>query len=202
MADAKEVKVPDIGDFSEVPVIEILVSAGDEIDEEAPVVTLESDKATMDVPAPFAGKVVELKVDVGDKVSEGDVLAMVEAEDGSGDGDEGTDDEAGSDDGGSDGEEGSGNEEEGDSDAEGREATAEEAEPSTQEDGEGEGGEANKREDPDGVDQPSEEKARQDAAEMGPDEPGEAVYATPSVRKLGRELGVDLSKVKGTGRKG
>src|SRR3954471_3492551 len=77
-----EVKVPDIGDFTDVPVIEVLVSAGDEVAEEDPLVTLESDKATMDVPAPAAGKVSELKVSVGDKVSEGTVILVMDSADG------------------------------------------------------------------------------------------------------------------------
>jgi dihydrolipoamide dehydrogenase len=69
-----EIRVPDIGDFTDVPVIEILVSPGDEVAVEEPLVTLESDKATMDVPAPVAGKVEQLHVKVGDRVSEGSVL--------------------------------------------------------------------------------------------------------------------------------
>ena len=69
-----EVQVPDIGDFAEVPVIEIHVAPGDEVAVEDPLVTLESDKATMDVPAPFAGVVSELRVEIGDRVSEGSVL--------------------------------------------------------------------------------------------------------------------------------
>ncbi len=77
-----EVKVPDIGDFEDVPVIEVLVSAGDEVAEEDPLITLESDKATMDVPAPAAGKVSELKVSVGDKVSEGTVILVLDSADG------------------------------------------------------------------------------------------------------------------------
>ena len=70
MTNPIEVKVPDIGDFADVPVIEILVKAGDSIKAEDPLVMLESDKATMEVPAPLAGTVVELKVSVGDTVSE------------------------------------------------------------------------------------------------------------------------------------
>ena len=75
-----EVKVPDIGDFSDVPVIGIMVSPGDMVDKEDPLVELESDKATMEVPSPVAGKVVEIKVKEGDKVSEGSVILTVEAE--------------------------------------------------------------------------------------------------------------------------
>ena len=78
MAEVKEVAVPDIGDFDEVPVIEVLVSPGDTVAEEDPLVTLESDKATMDVPAPFAGVVQDLKVNVGDKVSQGTALLLIE----------------------------------------------------------------------------------------------------------------------------
>src|SRR5439155_5408434 len=78
MADSVEVKVPDIGDFTDVPVIEILVDVGQEIAEEDPLVTLESDKATMDVPAPQAGVVRELKVALGDRVSEGTPILVLE----------------------------------------------------------------------------------------------------------------------------
>jgi len=70
-SDAVAVEVPDIGDFEDVPVIEILVSPGDSVAVDDPLLTLESDKATMDVPAPFAGTVGELMVKVGDKVSQG-----------------------------------------------------------------------------------------------------------------------------------
>jgi pyruvate dehydrogenase E2 component (dihydrolipoamide acetyltransferase) len=78
-----EVKVPDIGDFKNIPVIEVLVKPGDPVKKETPLVTLESDKATMEVPAPAAGVVKEIKVKVGDKVSEGTLVLMLEA---SGDG--------------------------------------------------------------------------------------------------------------------
>jgi dihydrolipoamide dehydrogenase len=77
-ATLTKVEVPDIGDFDDVPVIEILVSVGDEVSVEDPLVTLESDKATMDVPAPFAGVVSELSVSVGDRVSEGSLLLKVD----------------------------------------------------------------------------------------------------------------------------
>jgi dihydrolipoamide dehydrogenase len=73
-----EVRVPDIGDFTDVPVIEIHVSPGDEVSIEDPLVTLESDKATMDVPAPQAGTVAQLRVQIGDRVSEGSVLLTLE----------------------------------------------------------------------------------------------------------------------------
>ncbi|MBV6476110.1 MAG: dihydrolipoyl dehydrogenase [Rhodocyclaceae bacterium] len=74
-----EVKVPDIGDFKDVPVIGIEVSPGDTVKAEDPLVTLESDKATMEVPAPAAGTVKEIKLKVGDKVSEGTLVLLLEA---------------------------------------------------------------------------------------------------------------------------
>jgi dihydrolipoamide dehydrogenase len=81
-----EVRVPDIGDFTDVPVIEIHVSPGDEVSPEDPLITLESDKATMDVPAPAGGTVTQLSVSIGDRVSEGSVLLTLEGgPDGAGD---------------------------------------------------------------------------------------------------------------------
>src|SRR5438270_6721739 len=79
MAEMTQVAVPDIGDFTDVPVIEILVAEGDTVDLEAPLVTLESDKATMEIPAPVAGTVDKLLVKLGDKVSEGTPVATIAA---------------------------------------------------------------------------------------------------------------------------
>ncbi len=76
---AVDVKVPDIGDFKDIPVIEIFVKPGDVVKAEDSLVTLESDKATMDVPAPAAGTVREVRVKLGDKVSEGSVIVVLEA---------------------------------------------------------------------------------------------------------------------------
>lgn len=72
-----EVRVPDIGDFKDVPVIEVMVATGDSVRVDSPLVTLESDKATMEVPSPAAGVVKEMKVKVGDKVSDGSVLLVL-----------------------------------------------------------------------------------------------------------------------------
>jgi dihydrolipoamide dehydrogenase len=77
---AIEVKVPDIGDFKDVPVIEVLVKPGDVVKKEDALVTLESDKATMDVPSPYAGRVKEVRVKVGDRVAQGTLIAMLEGE--------------------------------------------------------------------------------------------------------------------------
>lgn len=95
MADSKEVLVPDVGG-EEVEVIEIIVSKGDSVDAEDGLITVESDKASMDIPAPFAGKVSEIKVSVGDKISEGDLIAMIEAGESSDDDSDDDGDDSGS----------------------------------------------------------------------------------------------------------
>ena len=88
MAQLKEARVPDIGDYNDVPVIELLVAVGDTVAKDQGLATLESDKATMEVPAPFAGVVRELKIKLGDTLSEGAVVALIEPLDaGGGDGD-------------------------------------------------------------------------------------------------------------------
>ncbi|HUH90016.1 MAG TPA: dihydrolipoyllysine-residue acetyltransferase [Lysobacter sp.] len=78
MAELKEARVPDIGGYDGVPVIEVLVAVGDTVQVDQGLVTLESDKATMEVPAPFAGVVRELKVKLGDEIAEGSVVALIE----------------------------------------------------------------------------------------------------------------------------
>ncbi|MGD7350704.1 biotin/lipoyl-containing protein, partial [Ralstonia pseudosolanacearum] len=74
-----EIKVPDIGDYKDVDVIEVMVKAGDVVAVDQSLITLETDKATMDVPADVAGRIVEVKIKVGDKASQGTVIATVEA---------------------------------------------------------------------------------------------------------------------------
>ena len=168
-----DVKVPDIGDFEDVPVIEILVSEGDTVEADEGLITLESEKATMDVPAPEAGKVTEILVSVGDKVSEGTVIAKLQADDGDDSGEDDSGDEAEGEDGADSGDETPGDEDSKD------EADASE------------------------VDEGGSEKADTDEQAKPSDGPsGEPVYASPSVRRLAREQGVDLAKVEGTGRKG
>ena len=78
MPQILEIKIPDIGDFQEVTVIEVLVKPGDRVQVEDSLITLESDKATMDVPSPAAGTVKEVKVKVGDKVAEGALVLLLE----------------------------------------------------------------------------------------------------------------------------
>ena len=156
------VEVPDIGDFQDVPVIEILVSPGDAVAADDPLLTLESDKATMDVPAPFAGVVRELRVAVGDRVSQGKELLTLEPS---------------SDDGGGAGSVASTVASQGvpvESQAPDSLSSAAEAE----------------------------EAAAPEAADAPAANGRQPVYASPSVRRLARERGVDLSGVQGSGRKG
>lgn len=155
-----DVKIPDIGDFKNIPVIEVHVKAGDVLAPEDPMVTLESDKATMDVPAPVAGKVVEVLLKVGDRVSEGSLALRLE-----------TDSAASA----------------------GKPAAATEGAP-----------------------QPMPPPAPQPPATAMPPVPDMPparaippplpldfgnVHASPSVRRLARELGVDLTQITGSGEK-
>ena len=75
---AQDISVPDIGDFKDVEVIEVLVKPGDQINKNDPIVTIESDKSSVEIPSPAAGKIKDLKIKIGDKVSEGTVLATIE----------------------------------------------------------------------------------------------------------------------------
>ena len=165
MAEVKEVTVPDIGDFADVPVIEVLVAPGDEVAAEDPLVTLESDKATMDVPAPFAGVVQELKVAVGDTVAQGTLLLSMEV---------------------------GGN---GAAPSETPARTASPAEP-------GAPGAVDTATQAEASAEPAEAPEPSAAPAAADGEPGGAAYASPSVRRLARERGVDLAGVQGSGRKG
>ena len=78
MSNPIEVTLPDIGDFDQVDIIEVLVSPGDRIEAEDSIITLESDKATMEIPSPYTGTVKELKVKVGDKISQGGLIMILE----------------------------------------------------------------------------------------------------------------------------
>ena len=77
MSQLVEVKVPDIGNFKDVDVIEVMVKAGDTVEKEQGLITLETDKAAMDVPSPYAGTVKAMKLKQGDKVSEGSVILEI-----------------------------------------------------------------------------------------------------------------------------
>jgi pyruvate dehydrogenase E2 component (dihydrolipoamide acetyltransferase) len=160
-ANVVSVEVPDIGDFQDVPIIEILVSAGDQVALDDPLITLESDKATMDVPAPFAGVVRDVKVSVGDRVSQGTLLLEIEpSSNGAGAPSKAS-------------------------------AVASDGAP-------------NEASAPDAIGSAlaAEEPPPADEAPPPPPPRDGPVYASPSVRRAARELGVDLAGVSGSGRKG
>ena len=75
---AQNISVPDIGDFKDVEVIEVLIKPGDKVNKNDPIVTIESDKSSLEIPSPSSGKIKDLKVKIGDKVSEGSILATIE----------------------------------------------------------------------------------------------------------------------------
>ena len=75
---AQNISVPDIGDFKDVEVIEVLVKPGDNVNKNDPIVTIESDKSSLEIPSPSSGEIKDLKVKIGDKVSEGSILATIE----------------------------------------------------------------------------------------------------------------------------
>jgi len=185
MAQVNEAKVPDIGNYTNVPVIEVLVKAGDTVTRDQGLVTLESDKATMEVPAPFAGTVKEVKVKVGDEISEGHVVALIEAGDAA-------------------------------SSAASAKADAPKSSPPPPQEVDarsaaGEGGAAPK---PTTPAPPSPPPPPSPASGRGSQSsppiafgaetvmPGKLPYASPAIRVLARELGVDLSQVGGSGRGG
>lgn len=184
MSERVEIRVPDIGDFSDVPVIEVLVSAGDRVEAEQSLITLESDKATMEVPSPAAGKIVELRVSLNDTVSENDVVAILEP------------DEAGA-------EESEQPAEEQDDEASSDEPAEQQA---TDEQSKDEVGNA-------AEDEPEAKPAAPAPPDAGPRQsppvtpgadttmPGRVPYASPAIRRFARELGVDLFRVRGSGRK-
>lgn len=153
-----DIKVPNIGDFENVPVVEIQVKPGDEVKADDPLITLESEKAAMDVPAPFQGKVAEILVAIGDKVSEGSTIIKLDTA--------------------------------GDAKAEAPAADGkDQAKPEAP---------AKAERAPDKT-KPAEAK---EGGSMPP--PGDfgSVYASPSVRRIARDLDVDLKQIKGSGDKG
>ncbi len=156
------VVVPDIGEYSDVDVIEVHIKVGDQIDLEAPLVTLETDKATMEIPAAAAGTITEVKVKEGDKVSQGDVIASLQSASAS--------------------------------DAGQPDQSTDQQEPelaSTTED----------------IGQSKQGMAQQKSETVSATEDADGTsqstaHASPAIRRLARELGVDLSQVTATGRKG
>ena len=210
MAKRVEVRVPDIGDYSGVPVIELLVTPGDRVELDDPLLTLESDKATMDIPAPAAGVVAEFRVELGDEVSEGDVLLVLESADAGGEKPEAPSSEPPA-----AGAEGAPVAAEArarapatdppDEAAETQALPAPPAETSPLPGGDGGPSGPGGAGWGDGDPRAPETLRRPPPAAKLPSFPGRrsaAYHATPSVRRFARELGADLSEVTGTGRKG
>ncbi len=159
MSTQKNVELPDIGDFDAVDIIEVLVKVGDTVNENDSIITLETDKATMEIPAPFAGKVSSLSVKVGDKVTKGDLILTLESK------------------------------------LDQEEESPEEKIESTQSDTK-----ASKDTEPE--DTLAQEKESEVQNEENSLKTDSIYHASPSIRKLARELGVNLSGVTGTGNKG
>lgn len=208
---SEQIKVPDIGDFDRVPVIEILVEVGDTLEAEQSLLTLESDKATMEVPSPVDGTLLELKVKVGDEVGEGDVIALVEVADTDSDQHAGAEDsetETDSNDEAVSGEDhkteraeaNQGSEQEVGAETRHSETDAPEQSADSNND--------RAAETETGADNPSASTGVDDLPappvpfdEMGRD-PSSIPHASPGVRKLARELGADLTAVNGSARHG
>jgi len=160
VAEIKQVTVPDIGDYKDVSVIEVMVKAGDKINAEDNLITLETDKAAMDVPSPHAGVIKELKVKTGDKVSQGSVILLLETSATTSKVDKGP-------------------------------APAPEASPVAEEPAI-----------PPAT--PTAPKASQSSSVATPasNTPAGKAHASPAIRRFARELGVQISTVKGSGEKG
>jgi pyruvate dehydrogenase E2 component (dihydrolipoamide acetyltransferase) len=159
MPTKKNVELQDIGDFDYVVVIEVLVKVGDTVNENDSLITLETDKATMEIPAPFPGKVASLKVKVGDKIAKGELILTIES----------------------------------DSEPE-EEASNKTAAPSNSE---ATGSSHIEIEEPSVSSSITEDPKEEISLNTDSNS-----HASPSIRKLARELGVSLSKIKGTGKKG
>jgi pyruvate dehydrogenase E2 component (dihydrolipoamide acetyltransferase) len=169
------VMVPDLGDFADVEIIEVLVKPGDEVAKEQALLTLETEKASMDVPAPLAGKVLELKVKVGGRVSKGDALLVIEPA------------RAG---------------EERAPEARPAERAERPAQPTREAGASAHAGEPPRESGEESTARaPQRDSGGASTFSSMPASFGEA-HASPSVRKLARELGVDLGRVRGSGHKG
>ena len=155
----KNVELPDIGDFDAVDIIEVLVKVGDVVNENDSIVTLETDKATMEIPAPFSGKVTSLEIKVGDKVAKGDLILILETDS----------------------------------------ASADQADDSVEEPKKPDN-KINDDNEPTITKTVSQDHTKQtEEVSLKTDSNS---HASPSIRKLARELGVSLSRINGTGKKG
>lgn len=192
MGAVQEVKVPDIGDFADVEIIEVIVSPGDQVNAEDPLITLESDKASMEVPAPEAGTIVDVMVGVGDRVSEGTVIVSLEV------GEDGAAEAPAAD---------AAKPREEEAAAEQKAGAAKETKPKPETASPAPSSDAPARE-------PAVEQQKGGGADAGKTATaGEALpeidedafakaHASPSIRRFARELGADLGRIEGSGPKG
>jgi len=166
MPTQKNVELPDIGDFDSVDIIEVLVKVGDIVNENDSIITLETDKATMEIPAPFSGKVTTLSIKVGDKIAKGELILTLESES----------------------EEIKGELDQVEGKSENVEKTIKQEDIDVNPDNSAPPQDSIKNND-----KPQEELSVKTEIDS---------HASPSIRKLARELGVSLAKIKGTGQKG
>lgn len=174
MSETKQINVPDIGDFSDVEVIEVLFSVGDDVAAEDAVITLESEKATIEVPSPESGKIVKMLIKEGDTVSKGTPMMELEISDSD------------------------------DSDKTASEDKAEDKKPQQAEDKAEQTSTQQKADQPDSDDSEDESGPQPPPVpeEVPTERKGKLAHASPSVRKFARTLGVDVAQVNGSGRKG
>ncbi|MCM2971879.1 pyruvate dehydrogenase complex dihydrolipoyllysine-residue acetyltransferase [Larsenimonas suaedae] len=175
----QEIRVPDIGGSEGVEIIEVSVSEGDEVEKEDGLITLESDKASMDIPSPYKGKIVELSVKEGDTVSEGDLIGYIETAGGGGKKKKPASDKG---------------------------ASTSESKSDKAASSKGDGGKKNDAKKQEGAaKQEQVSSSASPEAQMAGGQAGQkapSAHAGPAVRMLARELGVDLSEVTGSGPKG
>lgn len=174
MSETKQIKVPDIGDFTDVPVIEVLVSEGDEVNAEDPIITLESEKATIEVPSPEGGKITKLLVKEGDSVSMGTPMMELEISASNASEDDSEDDKP-----------------EAKEDKSKQDKTTQDQPKQTK-----------RKPEPDNSDEKGGPKPPPVPEEVPTERVGKLAHASPAVRKFARTLGVDVAQVKGSGRKG
>jgi pyruvate dehydrogenase E2 component (dihydrolipoamide acetyltransferase) len=185
VAETKTILLPDVGDFSDIEIIEILVASGDQVDEEQSIIVLESDKATMEIPSPFSGTIESLKVKVGDRVNEGDEIATISADGGGASTASANDSPAAADESAEAEATDAANEPEA-----AAEQTAAESPPAAET--------APKSEvAPGKIQRPHPGAASGEAPPSG-----QVIHASPSIRRYARELGANLEQVIGSGPKG
>ena len=182
MAETQKILLPDVGDFSDIEIIEVLVASGDQVDKEQSIIVLESDKATMEIPSPYAGTIESITVKVGDRVSEGDEIGSISADGGGGEAKSPTKEEPPADD----------EPDKPEAPAETSAQAAPEAQPPAAQE----------------TSQKSEVTPGKIQRPHPGSSPGEAlasaqtIHASPSIRRYARELGVSLEQVIGSGPKG